>query len=256
MNKLHVGFDVDIPVPRKGGCLFLADEVPELPSWRRAKIFDPSEHSFDVLEDMDYLKATAFVDALLALMPGGENTLTKEEAEYILLEALLSSPSSLETLIEESKDPMREKARRMICRLLLSPVLRRVLCEKTNFPFKKSTVILARLNRVELGDFDALAIGLFLMAHFKGQVIVPDLGFYGRDGHVNLIRQGRLIAGVSSLKKLPEDLRDAALSIPDKVASGALYDDAVTLAKYEGLRPDPTREDNPYNRFIDGAMGG
>ena len=35
---------------------------------------------------------------------------------------------------------------------------------------------------------------------------------------------------------------------------GALYDDAVTLAKHAGLRPDPQREDNPYNRFIDNAM--
>lgn len=28
----------------------------------------------------------------------------------------------------------------------------------------------------------------------------------------------------------------------------------LNLAKYEGLRPDPTREKNPYNKFIDEAM--
>jgi hypothetical protein len=50
---------------------------------------------------------------------------------------------------------------------LVSPVLQRVLCKPTNFSFKTS-VILAKLDRVEIGDFDALVLGLLFMAHYKG----------------------------------------------------------------------------------------
>jgi hypothetical protein len=32
------------------------------------------------------------------------------------------------------------------------------------------------------------------------------------------------------------------------------YKDAEVLARYEGLRPDPTREKNPHNKFIAGAI--
>jgi hypothetical protein len=56
---------------------------------------------------------------------------------------------------------------------------------------------MARINRAELGDFDALVLGLLLMGHFKGQLVVPDLGFYGRDAHVSLVREERLIGGVN-----------------------------------------------------------
>jgi hypothetical protein len=40
-------------------------------------------------------------------------------------------------------------------------------------------------------------LGLFLMAYFKGQIIVEDFGFYGRDAHIGLIRENRLITGVN-----------------------------------------------------------
>jgi hypothetical protein len=38
------------------------------------------------------------------------------------------------------------------------------------------------------------------MSHGQGQVVVPDLGFYGRDFHSRLIREERLIAGVNYLE--------------------------------------------------------
>ena len=47
----------------------------------------------------------------------------------------------------------------------------------------KTDVVLAKLDRAELGDFDALVLGLLLMSHFKGQIVVPDFGFYGREAH-------------------------------------------------------------------------
>jgi hypothetical protein len=45
--------------------------------------------------------------------------------------------------------------------------------------------IFARLNRAKLGDFDDLVLGLFLMAQYQGQLVVPDGGFYLRDSHAD-----------------------------------------------------------------------
>ena len=58
-----------------------------------------------------------------------------------------------------------------------------VLCGAQNFRSPPISVILARLNRAELGEFDALVLGLFLMAHCPGHLVIPDFGFYGREVH-------------------------------------------------------------------------
>jgi hypothetical protein len=71
-----------------------------------------------------------------------------------------------------------------------------MLCKPTNFSFNPNSMIVARISRKELGDFDALVLGLLLMSHTKAQVVVPDFGFYGRDIHSRLIREARLIAGI------------------------------------------------------------
>ena len=41
-----------------------------------------------------------------------------------------------------------------------------------------------------------------LIAQFKGQLVIPSFGLYGRDAHVNLIEEDRLIAGVNTLGEL------------------------------------------------------
>jgi hypothetical protein len=63
-------------------------------------------------------------------------------------------------------------------------------------------------------------------------IVVPDFGFYGREGHVSVIRENRLVAGVNSLGELPPKLRQSVLLIKDKEAAGATVEDAETLAKY------------------------
>src|SRR5205807_10550595 len=99
---------------------------------------------------------------------------------------------------------VKEEVEGMLDELLFTDAARNVLCSGNDFAFGgKNTKVLARIDRAELGEFDALVLGLFLMAHFKGQVVVPDLGFYGREAHVSLIREGRLIAGVNTLGELP-----------------------------------------------------
>jgi hypothetical protein len=116
--------------------------------------------------------------------------------------------------------------------------MRSVLCSGRDFGFSgRNTKVFARLNRAELGDDDAFVLGNLLMFRFKGQVIVPDFGFYGRQHHIALIRQKRLIAGVTTLSEIPRSLQQALLTIPHKTASRATYEDAATLANYRGEVP-------------------
>jgi hypothetical protein len=119
-----------------------------------------------------------------------------------------------------------EEVGALIDDLLVSPVLRRVLCNPTNFTFNPNSVIQARKDRVELWDFDALVLGLLLMSHAKGQVVVLDFGFYGRDIYSRLIREERLIAGVNFLSELPDNLRRTILLINEKIPSGTTVEDA------------------------------
>jgi hypothetical protein len=54
--------------------------------------------------------------------------------------------------------------------------MKSVHCTDANrFAFTgKNTNVFARINHAELGEFDALVLGLVLVFHFKEQVIVPD----------------------------------------------------------------------------------
>ena len=52
---------------------------------------------------------------------------------------------------------------------------------------------------------------------------------------MNLIEEDRLIAGINTLAELSPLLRQNMLLVPEKVASGAIVDDAEELAKYERL---------------------
>lgn len=243
MNRLYIGLSKSIPVP-KSGCLFIDDELPEIP---RARVFDPRFDSFNPLHKIDYKKAREIADVLYTLYPQGDGTLTVRNGRRALLHALMRGKRL-------DKVSGGEEVDGIIDDILASPVLQKVLCTATNFSFKPNSIILARLNRAELGEFDALVLGLLLMAHFKGQLVVPDLGFYGREAHVSLIREGRLIAGCNFLSELPPKLRRAVLLMPEKEGSGCTYEDAETLALYEGLRDDPLKEDNPYNNFIKDVM--
>lgn len=253
MNTIYIGTRAQVELP-KGGCLYIADEVPDMP---RARVFDPTTHSFNPLKGLDYRKQCAVVDIFDTLFPRGENTLTKDTGLDFIAEALADEPQSFDTLIApptKSASTGHIWAYGKTQRLMRSPVLKQMLCTPTNFSFNPRSTILARVNRAELGDLDALAIGQFLIGQFQGQIVIPDGGFYLKDTHVSLIRENRLIAGVRFLDELPQKLRRAVLLIDDKQVAGALHDDAVLLAKHAGLHPDPTREDNGFNKFVEEAL--
>jgi len=201
-NKLYFGLKKKIDWP-KGSFLCIDDEA----NHPKAKVFDPLKHSFNPLKDITYKKAREIANVLYTISPEGENTLiTVRNGKRAMLKMLMRTKRLDELVLVE--DSGIDEVWAMIDDLLESPVLKRVLCSDGNeFQFGGSNKkVVARINRAELGEFDALVLGLFLMAHYKGQLVVPDLGFYGREAHVALVREGRLIAGVNHLAELPTKL--------------------------------------------------
>lgn len=247
-NEIYIGISKALDLP-DSGYLFIDDEVKDI---SRARVFDPKVHAFNPFKALDYRKACDLVDMFDILFSRGENTLTKDTGLDFIGDALSGDPQSIVNLIPE---PDRKAstghiwAHGKVQRLLRSPVLKRMLTSPTNFSFKPRSSILARVNRAELGEFDALAIGLLLMSHYKGQLVVPDFGFYAREHHSALLRENRLIAGVNFLEELPHKLRRLCLLQPT-VPSGAIFEDAETLASAAQL----IRGTNEYNDFVHQAM--
>lgn len=211
-----------------------------------AEIFNPRRHSFTVPRDYKFVRD--FGDVLYS-SGAGENTLTVRNGKRALTKLLLNNLTPLHKLVGNRKDPSIAEALATIDDLLLSPVLKRVLTRKPNFTFERS--VIARINRAELGDFDAFVLGSLLIAQFKGHAIVPDFDFYGRPLHTNLIRQNRLTAGVRILENLQPTLRQSVLLMPNQTGSRCTHEDAVVLAAYAGLLP----HHNGYNDFVERAMG-
>jgi hypothetical protein len=218
----------------------------------KARLFDPAVHSFNPLAGMDYRRARDFADILYASSPGGKDTLTVRNGRRALVRMLLAKPSRLSDMPEPSavKDDAEKEALGMIEELLMSPVLSRVLCGRgTPFRFGEGTTV-AKLDRAELGDFDAFIIGALLIGHHKGEVVLSDGGFYARDLHMSLIRQNRLTIGCNLLSELPQKIRQASLLFEDKTARLASYEDAKLLAQYACL----IEGTNAFGEFVRQAV--
>lgn len=196
-----------------------------------ATVFKPKIHSFNPLDGIDYKGARDFAATIYAASPQGENTLTVRNGKRALARLFLANPTRLDKLPNED-----EEATATIQDLLLSPLLKRVLCRNPNFRFEGS--VIAKLDRAVIGDFDAFVLGQLLIGQFKGQVILSDSGFYLRDFNMNLIRQNRLTVGLTSLSELSHTLQQAVLGIKDKTIYRTTMDDAERLVIY-------TRHANP-----------
>jgi hypothetical protein len=132
--------------------------------------------------------------------------------------------------------------------ILLSPILRDVFCRRGNFSIKDGnppSSIVARIDRAKLGDYDAFILASLLISQFKGQIIIPDFGFYARPFHTSLIRENPLIAGVFTLSELEEKMRQMCLLMEEKEARQCTPEDAGVPAQYRGYVPH-TVEFNDY----------
>jgi hypothetical protein len=197
-----------------------------------AREFDFSTHSFNPVKNIDYLGARAFVSALYSAFPEGENTLTVRNGKRALLRLLLERPTRLDRLAPKHRkfDEATTEALAIINDVLLSPVLKPILCNPTNFSFKGSVVV--KINRADIGDFDAFLLASLFIGQSGGQIIIPDFGFYGRDFYLSLIRQNRLTACVNFLEEVAPKLQRALLTMRDKYGAGCIWEDAQTLARY------------------------
>jgi hypothetical protein len=219
-----------------------------LAKFPQAKLFDPAVHHFNPLKAIDYKRARDFAATVYSASPEGGETLTVRNGRRALAKLLLSGARRLDKL-PQYPDPGSLEALATIEDLLLSPVLKAVLCNPTNFSFKGSVV--AKIDRATLGDFDAFVLGSLLIGQAKGQVIVPDFGFYGRMFHMALIRQERLIAGVNFLDELPPKLRQGALQVEEKTGQRCTFEDAQTLAQYARLTPNTTAHTELVQRLME-----
>jgi hypothetical protein len=242
MNFLQIGFAAKTFQYEPGSLIIADDPVLE----EGAKVYDPAEHGLNALplkyREAREFAAGAYPDKDLMTYRNGRRALTR----------LTMNADRLDRLHYRRSDDDKE-AKGVVEDMLLSPLLRRMLREPFPRWLHAGSTIMARINRKEIGDDDARIIANTLISQFKGQIVIEDFGFYAREHHAALIREERLIAGVYTLSELPDKLRDRAMLMP-KIGKGCTYEDAAELAKYEGLRPDPTREKNPYNEFIDEAM--
>lgn len=213
-----------------------------------AKLFDVAKHTFNPLRGIDTIRAREFAEAVY----GDKDLMTYRDGKRALVKMLCGAKRLDKLPAIQHKG--YEDASATIDDILMSPLLRNVLCTPPNFSFKG--VVIAKLDRAVLGDFDAFLLASLLIGQVQGQVIIPDFGFSGRDHHLALIRQKRLCAAVSYLGELPPRLRNAALLIEDKIGDHCLPEDAAVLAQFKGLVPDPTRDDSEYNLFIRSCVRG
>lgn len=243
---------LDITKPR----FLLIDDGPIadafLAHFPKARLFDPAKHSFNPLRGMDYKRARDFADTLYAASPGGQATLTVRNGRRALVRLLLAGPSRLSDLPapEETKDDAEKEALGMVEELLLSPVLRSVLCGGGKpFRFGEGTTV-ARLDRAVLGDFDAFVLGCLLIGQHKGQVILSDGGFYLRDLHMSLVRQERLTVGCNFMGELPSRLQHAVVLFDNPSMSHTTFKDAALLAQHAGL----IEGTNAFSEFVRQAV--
>jgi hypothetical protein len=211
----------------------------------KAHLFDPLQHHFNPLSALNYRAICDVIDVLLTAFPAGQSTLTKEGVPEVLFEEFARKPKTLAGMFQDtSEDPSYLSAKRMTSRILRSPVLERVFTGSPQFNLSTSEKkwsersVIARIDRKELGDFDALVLGLFFIAQSKGQLLVPEGGFYLRPLHLSLMSDSRLAVGLRTFAEIEDPkLRQELQLIPDKQGAQCTYDDAIVLAQYAGLMP-------------------
>lgn len=199
----------------------------------RAKQFDISQHSFDPLRDIDHTRAEHIAAIPYSFDPeSGKTTLTVRDGRRALVRMLGGRLDQLPHIDHKGA----QEALDTVDDLLLSPVLRSVLCGTPNFRFETRRgnlySVIVKLDRAAIGDKAAFMLASFLVQQFKGQVIVPDFGFYGRDFYSAHVRQERLIAGVQLLSELSLPLQQTVLSIKDKTVYRTTMEDAKRLMFY------------------------
>jgi hypothetical protein len=155
MNSLLIGSDdfTDTLLGIAPTGFLLIDDGPIadafLEHFPKAKLFAPTVHSFNPLKGMDYKLARDFADILYSASPQGENTLTVRNGRRALVKLLLANPTvQLDAITGNAADPAIAEALATVDDLLVSPVLRSVLCGGGEpFRFGRKQSVVARMVR-------------------------------------------------------------------------------------------------------------
>ena len=237
------------------------------PKRRKITTLDFTHHCFNPFA-RDYVRARQIVEILGEAWGAGGTTLTKETGLTFILERLRTKPSRLAKLIpapDKNSTTGHVWAHDKVKEILLSPVLYRVFNNQPNFDF--DGILIARLDRT-LARFDRFLLANLLMAEYQAHIVIPDFGFYACAFHIDML--DRMTIGLNSLDepRITPEIRHGLLMMEPTMlfqfgkrmavythhTCRASYEDAVTLARYAGLRPDYLREDNAYNAFIEECM--
>lgn len=131
--------------------------------------------------------------------------------------------------------------------LLMSPTIRNIVGQKhSTFSLTRNNIIIADLDRAKIGDLTARLLGGLLISRSSGHVYINDLAFFASDHFASFLAQNRFTVSLQFLDEIPMRLRQAVLSIDDKMVLKTNPEDAKLLAFYLGLmNPRPLTELSP-----------
>lgn len=127
--------------------------------------------------------------------------------------------------------------------LLMSPTIRNIVGQRrSTFSLDRPCIIIADLNRGELGDLTARLLGGLLIARSSGQVYINELGFFPSDYLASLLAQDRFVVALNFLAETrsASALPQALLSIDDKTILRTNRKDADELSFYVNA-PNPRK---------------
>lgn len=269
-TDLFLQFDGDIIDTTGEVAVTFANRAPIL----KTLYFDPSDTNYPVglnvfdgvADDQQFTEQ--FTDYLFHLFPAGTNTLTRENAQFLLencIRILLTNPpqtllSVLKLLSDMTfrehcllmcKDPIvvsnwaaihaleakTQQAlffslRTKLGKLLNDPVIRNIVGQPYN-TFPQDIRIIANLDRSKIGNMRAKFLGGLLIARATGKVVIPDYGFFNMSVP---FEQNRFTIGLNFLEELSPTVRQQVLSIEDKYVFKTNKKDAEELSFYVGVQ--------------------
>jgi hypothetical protein len=120
--------------------------------------------------------------------------------------------------------------------LLMSPTIRNIVGQpRSTFSLSGRNIVIANLDRSEVGDLTARLLGGLLIARSVGHVYINDFPFFASDHFATLLPQERFSISLSFLDEVAPKLQQSLLSIEDKVALKTSPKDAERLMFYLGI---------------------
>ena len=120
--------------------------------------------------------------------------------------------------------------------LLMSPTIRNILGQQySTFSLTTKSIVIANLDRAEIGDLTARLLGGLLIARSAGHVYVNDFPFFASDHFISLFPKERFSVSLSYLDEVSPKLQQSLLAIEDKIVLKTSPRDGERLMFYLGI---------------------